>query len=237
MKKGILAFVIIAVALAVTLPVLAEDAAQEAKPVTELIHLKYYSGGRMMALIRTYLSQEGHVTPGPDDKILAISDHPENIARILRAIAEVDIKPADLLFTVQLVLGSEEEGKGAELMPASDPIIKELRSLLKYDTYSLLDTSVMRALDSNDAEIRLGERAEFALWLKPKFIKDEKSSLIQLEVRLTRITLASPSPNANAVFRPPRAALDVPVSTWRTRRFSSAIQSRTDALGMIPAAA
>lgn len=209
MKKGIIALLALAFALAVVVPALAEDPAQEAaaavKIKTELIHLKYHNGSRMMALINTYLSREGRLSPGPDEKILVIRDYPENIARVRQAMAEVDVKPADLLFTVQLVLGSDEPEKGAEPMAANDPIIKELRSLLKYSSYSLLDTSLMRALDNQDSEVRLGakarddsEKADFELWLKPQVIKDEKTSLIQTEVRLRQVRIANVPPSATS---------------------------------------
>lgn len=204
MKKGMIAVLVLAFTMAVALPVLAQDPAQEAaaKPAgtikTELLHLKYFSGGSMMPLVRTYLSRAGNVMPGPNDKILVVQDYSENIARLRQAVAEVDVKPADLFFTVQLVLGSEEEEKGAEPMASGDPIIKELRNLLKYDHYSLLDTSVVRALDKQDSEVRIGEKAEFELWLKPKVVKDERSSLIQIEVRLTQIRMAGLPPGATS---------------------------------------
>ena len=141
----------------------------------------------MMGLINSYVSRDGRIQQGPDEKILVVSDNPENIERILQAIRQVDVKPADLQFTVQLVLGTAgETDQGTKPMPANDPIIKELSSLLKYSTYSLLDTSVMRAMDNSDTEVRMGEKAEFEFYIKPKVIKDEKSSLIQLEVRLRR---------------------------------------------------
>ena len=88
--------------------------------------------------------------PGPNDKILVVRDTSENIDRVRQAVAEVDVKPADLLFTVQLILGSEEQEKGAEPELQNDPIIKELRKLLQYKGYSLLDTSVMRVLDQGE---------------------------------------------------------------------------------------
>jgi hypothetical protein len=206
MKKGMIALLALAFTLAIVMPALAEDPAQEAaaKPAgtgtikTELLHLKYFSGGSMMPLIRTYLSREGNVMPGPNEKILVVRDYSENIARLRQAVVEVDVKPADLFFTVQLVLGSEEEEKGAEPVNAGDPIIKELRNLLKYDHYSLLDTSVVRALDQQDSEVRLGDRGDFELWLKPKVVKDEKSSLIQTEVRLTQIRMAGLPPAATS---------------------------------------
>ena len=202
MKKGTIALLALAFALAVVAPALAEDPAQDAaaaaKIKTELIHLKYHNGSRMMALINTYLSREGRLSPGPDEKIMVIRDYPENIARVRQAVAEVDVKPADLLFTIQLILGSDELEKGAEPMAANDPVIKELRSLLKYNSYSLLDTSLMRALDNQDSEVRLGEKADFELWLKPQVIKDEKMSLIQTEVRLRQVRIANMPPGATS---------------------------------------
>ena len=72
--------------------------------------------------------------------ILSVSDTPENVEKILAAIREIDVKPADVLFTVQLVLGSESDAAtDAELQ--NDPIIKELRKLLRYKGYTLLDSS------------------------------------------------------------------------------------------------
>jgi hypothetical protein len=203
MKKGILALVVLAFVIAVVAPAFAEEAAQEAKPVmkpplrTEIIHLKYYHGLNMNGLIRTYLSREGNISSGPDAKILVVSDYPENIEKILQAIRQVDVKPADLQFTVQLILGSDTEEKSGEQVP-TDPVMRELRNLLKYKVYTLLDTSLIRAMDNSDSEIRMGEKAEFEFYIKPKVIKDDKGSLIQMEVRLRQIRIAGTPPNATS---------------------------------------
>jgi hypothetical protein len=205
MKKGILAFIVLAFAFAVVAPAFAEDAAQEAKPVmkpplrTELVRLKYFSNMQMLSLARIYLSRDGQATPGPDAKILVVSDSPENVEKFLQAIRQIDVKPADLQFTVQLVLGTAgETDQGTKPMPANDPIIKELSSLLKYTAYSLLDTSLIRAMDNSDTEIRMGEKAEFEFYIKPKVVRDEKASLIQMEVRLRQIRIAGVPPNATS---------------------------------------
>jgi hypothetical protein len=203
LKKCILMFLALAFSLALVLPAFAEDPAQESKsaarpPVkTELVRLKYQRASQMIAVIRPFISREGDVRTAPDDKVLIINDFPENIAKAVATIQELDIKPADLLFTVQLVLGSEEPEKGVEPMP-NDPIIKELRNLLKYKSYSLLDTSLLRALDTQDSEVRLGDKAEFELWIRPKVIRDEKASLIQTEIRLRRIVIAGMPPNVTS---------------------------------------
>ena len=197
MKKGILAIVILAFALGIVLPAFAEDGIQDQKTETkalrkEIVKLKYVRAQDISSLLRTYVSRDGYIQSNPSlPSVLAIGDTPENVEKILAVVKELDVKPADVLFTVQLVLGTAgETDKGTEPMPGSDPIIKELRSLLKYNAYSLMDTSVMRTLDSQDSLARLGEKADFQLWLKPKVIKDEKASFIQTEIRLTRIILA-----------------------------------------------
>lgn len=189
MKKGILALVALAFALAVIAPVFAEDAPQEkaeTKPPLrkELIQLKYLKfGSDLYGFINAYLSRDGHVAGGPTKNYVVVSDYPENVQKVLEAIKQIDVKPADLQFTVQLVLGSDAEEKGAEAV-ANDAVIKELRNLLKYKSYSLLDTSMVRAMDTTDSEVRMGDKADFEFWIRPKVIRDEKSSLIQMEVRL-----------------------------------------------------
>jgi hypothetical protein len=200
MKNGILAFVALAFALAVAAPAFAEDTAGQATSPqlkNQLVRLKYSNASRILVLLRPYLSRQGNVSMMPNENVIVISDFPENVAKALEVIKELDAKPADLLFTVQLVLGSEEPEKGAEAMP-NDPIIRELRSFLKYKSYSLLDTSLIRSLDDQDSEVRLGEKADFELWLKPKVIKDEKASLIHTEVRLRQIRIAGTPPAATS---------------------------------------
>jgi hypothetical protein len=97
------------------------------------------------------------------------------------------------------VLGSDAEEKGADSV-ANDPVIKELRNLLKYKSYSLLDTSIVRAMDNTEAEVRMGDKADFELSIMPKVIKDEKLSLIQMWVRLRQIQVVFPSNAAKADY-------------------------------------
>ena len=197
MKKGILWLVALAFTLAVVAPAFAEDAPQDkpaAKPAlrTEIIRLKYFWNVQRQSLVRSYLSHDGQFTPGPDNRIMVVSDYPENVEKLLQAIRQIDVKPADIQLTVQLILGSEEEEKGTEPLP-NDPVLKELRSLLKYKSYSLLDTSMVRATDNINAEVRMGEKADFAFQVLPKVIRDEKTSLINMQVRLRRIQVVFPA--------------------------------------------
>jgi hypothetical protein len=208
MKKGMIALLALAFTLAVVGPVLAEDPAapvaqdqqSEAKNLRqEIVKLKYVRAQDIQQVIYPFLGPRGVIRFNDNmPMVLTVSVLPENIDKVLAVIRELDVKPADVLYTVQLILGSAEQEKGAEPMAGNDPIIKELRSLLKYDNYSLLDTSIMRALDQESSEVRLGERADFELWLKPKVVRDKNVSLIQTEVRLRQIRIASTPPGATS---------------------------------------
>lgn len=204
MKKGILVFLALAFSLAIVLPAFAEGPSQEAKSVTkpaiktELVRLKYYRGMTMLGLINAYLSRDGHVSPGPDEKILVISDYTENIEKALQAIRQIDVKPPDLLFTVQLILGSETGGEGDEAIQ-NDSVIKELRSLLRYKSYSLLDTSMIRSMDMASSEVRMGKKSDFELTIRPKVVRDEKTALIQMEIRLRQFLKPENTPGMTMV--------------------------------------
>ncbi len=118
--------------------------------------------------------------------ILSVSDTPENVEKILAAIREIDVKPADVLYTVQLVLGSEADATtDAELK--GDPIVKELGKLLRYKGYTLLDATLVRTVNMDNAEVKFGPKAEFELELRPEVAGDAKMPVIKTNVRLTRV--------------------------------------------------
>jgi hypothetical protein len=195
MKKGILAIVMLAFILSIAGPVLAEDAAQDQKAETkilrkEIVKLKYVRADIIQTLLYSYVSRDGRIVFNPNLlTVLSVSDTPENVEKILAAIREIDIKPADVLFTVQLVLGSEADAQtDAELQ--SDPIVKELRRLLRYKGYTLLDSSFIRVVNRESASVILGPKAEFEFVLKPDVAGDAKAPVIKTEVRLRQIIRA-----------------------------------------------
>jgi type II secretory pathway component GspD/PulD (secretin) len=191
-----IALLALAFTLSVVVPVLAEDpavpAAQDQKDETrnlrkEIVKLKYVRAQDIQNLLYGYVSREGRVQFNPNmPGILQISDTPENVEKILAAIREIDVKPPDVQFTVQLVLGSETDAAtDAELQ--NDPVVKELRKLLRYKGYTLLDATLLRVVNRENASVVLGPKAEFELALRPDVAGDAKSSVIKTEVRLRQI--------------------------------------------------
>ena len=188
MKKsiGIAAFI----TMALFLVLVNAGPAQEASPkmVQEIVKLKYTKSNELVSggILYTFLSPQGRINSNPEAGLITISDYPENVKKILALIRQLDVKPADIQFTIQLVLGSAASEEKADESLKDDPVIKELKTLLSYKSFSLLDTSFIRALDGEVSEVTMGKEAELRLELRPKFIKEEKEDLIQVEARLTR---------------------------------------------------
>lgn len=92
-------------------------------------------------------------------------------------------KPAEILFTVQLILGSVSDEDRTDESLKNDPVIKEIRSLMKYRNFLLLDTSVVRSKEREPAQAILGKQGQYILFLKPTFDKDDKAENIRTEIR------------------------------------------------------
>jgi hypothetical protein len=198
---------IFSIAMFVLLGTLSPAFAQQEKPKApelkqEMVRLKYAKPQEVQNLLRPYQNPYGQISWNPgNDNLLVISDTPETLSRILAVIKEIDVKPVDLLFTVQLVLGSEAEDAETDEVFQNDPLIAELKKLLRYKSFTLLDSNLIRTLNQGRAEINLGRDTEFDLELRPRFIQEEKNRLIQMEVRLRRIDreIQTPAPGQNPV--------------------------------------
>jgi len=200
LKKGILVFLALAFSLALVLPALAEDPAvavsQDQKAETknlrkEIVKLKYVRAQDIFMILQTYVSRDGYIRfQNEMPYLLTIGETSENVDKVLAVIREIDTKPADVLFTVQLVLGSETDAQtDAELQ--SDPIIKELRKLLRYKGYTLLDSTLVRVINRERASVVLGPKAEFEFALQPDVAGDAKAPVIKTEVRLRQVIRAA----------------------------------------------
>jgi hypothetical protein len=208
MKKGMITLLALAFTLAVVTPVIAEDQAAAAKPEAqnveaknlrkEIVKLRYVRAQDIQTLLYNYTSREGHISFNPAlPNIMTLSDTPENVEMMLAAIREIDVKPADVQYTVQLVLGSETDATtDADLK--SDPVIKELGKLLRYKGYTLLDATFVRVVNMNRASAVLGPKAEFELALRPEVAGDAKAPLIKTEIRLRQILRVLSKPAAKA---------------------------------------
>ncbi len=196
MNKGLALFLACALSLGFAVTVLAAEDAAQAKEETprpavkkELVRLKFVSGTDILALIQSLMDPRyERVSMDQSRRILTLMATPENIEMAKQVVREVDVKPADLLFTVQLVLGSETEAAGADPIQ-NDPLIRELRGLLRYKSYTLLDSSLVRVVNRENAEVVIGPKAEFEFSLRPEVAGDAKAPVIRTQFNLRQKTV------------------------------------------------
>jgi type II secretory pathway component GspD/PulD (secretin) len=150
-------FGFITIAMFVLLGTLSPAFAQPEKPKApelkqEMVRLKYARPQEVQNLLRPYQNPFGQISWNPgNDNLLVISDTPETLSRILAVIQEIDVKPVDLLFAVQLVLGSEAGDAKTDEALQNDPLIAELKKLLRYKSFTLLDSNLIRTLNQGRA--------------------------------------------------------------------------------------
>jgi len=154
---------------------------------TEIVTLKYIDVKWAEALLHSYTSRRGTIKRLHEGNKLVIEDTPENVEKILSILKEIDIKPLDLQFNVDLILGStvsqSEAGFDRELK--SDPVMKELGQLLQYKSFKRLDSALMKVQDNKRSSQRMGgEHLMFRLDLRPRYIQEDKGDSIQVELYL-----------------------------------------------------
>ncbi len=149
----------------------------------EVVRLKYIDAGSMKNLLAPYTGPYTRLSSSSGNGILVISDLPENLEKILAAIKEIDVKPKDLAFTVQLIEASET-GEKSDPELQSDPLIKELQKLLRYKTYRLLDATMLRAIDRQMSTAVFGANAQFYIIILPETSEGTPQGNIRIEVQL-----------------------------------------------------
>jgi len=188
--KKLLIVVLAALILGATLAPLQAQEASAAKFRTEMVRLKYLNAGQVMALIRPYQSRESSLgAESGEAKLLVIRDHPEFVEKILAVIKDIDVKPTDIMFTAQLVVGSSAPGDKSDESLQNDSVIKELKGFLPYRSFNQLDANLIRTIDGERTQMTLGKRAEFMLELRPNYTKDGETEYIQIDLQLRLLTI------------------------------------------------
>ena len=168
---------------------------------TEFVKLKYIKARQVQSLLTGYQSMYGRIRIQDELNIITIQDTPEIVGMVLALLKKIDVKPVDILFTVDLILGIGESSKDASnvsrLLKAkehdkkleSDPLIKELKKVLSYKYYNKVGSSFLRVQDGGYSDHRIGgSDLDLELRLVPRYVREEKEDVFQLELRLRQFT-------------------------------------------------
>ncbi|MDW7761533.1 MAG: hypothetical protein SCM96_12985 [Acidobacteriota bacterium] len=188
MKKRIAAIAMFAVLIGIAGPAAFGAGQEEPALRKEIVRLKYIDATDVRILLQPFSSRGGQVMGSPNRKdILTIVDTSDNVARMLDVIREIDVKPPDVMFTVQLIMGSESDVTVDKDL-AKDPVIQELGKLLRYKGYSLLDATVLRGVDRQRSGLILGPKADFELFLRPEIVREKPQDAVKIEIILHHFT-------------------------------------------------
>lgn len=153
----------------------------------EIVKVKYINVFDAYSVLTKYISPKGKIQPMIRVNRLVIEDVPEVMDKLLSILKELDVRPVDLEFSVELILGSKTLDKKMVLDKElkSDPLIRELRSLLRYKSFKILDSSIIKVQENKYSTQRMGgEGIDLRFRLDPRYIKEEKGEIFQVELRL-----------------------------------------------------
>jgi hypothetical protein len=159
----------------------------------EIVKVNYIEARSAYSILMPYMSRNGKLQLVRESNMLIIEDIPDIVDKILSILKEIDVKPLDLQFTVDLILGavsedSSEDASGStrDRKLESDPLIKELSKLLTYESFKRLDSTLINVQDNSRSTQRLGGGGlSFRLDLLPRYIKEETNDSIRVELSLT----------------------------------------------------
>lgn len=184
MKKSIGILLVFILLLGMATSVYASEDEKKPEMRKEFVKLKYIQARQAHSLLLSYVTKYGRISIQNELNIVTIQDIPEIVDKMLSFLQKIDVKPVDILFTVDLILGSAalEEGKKSDSKFASDPLIKELKRILSYKFYNKIGTSFIRVQDDGSSEQRIGgPDLDLELRLSPHYVREEKEETIQLK--------------------------------------------------------
>ncbi len=159
----------------------------------EIVKVNYIDARSAYSILMPYMSRNGKLQLVRESNMLIVEDIPDIVDKILSILKEIDIKPLDLQFTVDLILGSMSGDQDADPLQerssrelGSDPLIRELKKLLKYESFKRLDSTMINVQDNNrSTQMMGGGGMGFRLDLQPRYIKEEKGDSIRVELSLS----------------------------------------------------
>lgn len=150
----------------------------------KIVKVNYIDVREALNILQPYMSREGTIRILRARNTLILEDRPEFIAKLLEMLKEIDTAPLDLLFTVDIIEGSTVKGEGDRRLEA-DPVIRELRKLVKFESFRLLDTAMIKVQDNSHTSQRLGgEGVSLQLSLSPRYLSEGGREAFQVELML-----------------------------------------------------
>jgi hypothetical protein len=193
MRKTMIFVVILFLLVGISPMLYANQNPEQSNLKKEIVKVNYIEARSAFSILQPYMSGAGKLQLVRESNMLIIEDIPEIVEKILSILKEIDVKPLDLQFTVDLIVGLMSEASAADSAVArsdkklkSDPLIKELSELLTYESFKRLDSTLINVQDNSRSTQRLGgEGMNFGLDLQPRYIKEASGDSIRVNLNLS----------------------------------------------------
>ncbi len=195
MRKSTTLFLAFFFVAALTLNLYSFEEEKKPELKKEIVQVKYMDVNSAWNLLHPYRSSYGRIQLLRERNAIIIEDTPEVVEKLLSILKELDVKPLDMQFTVELILGAFDSTSAgySDKEIKSDPVLRELSSLLRYKAFKILDSSFIKVQDNHSSTQRMGgEKMSFKLGIRPRYIKEEKADTFRVELRLSQVQGFSP---------------------------------------------
>lgn len=161
------------------------SANEESEAKKAIVTVKYIDVENAYVILNKFISRKGKIFFVGRENKLIIEDTPEVVEKILSILKEIDVKPVNMQFNFELILGTTTSEADLDETLKSDPIIKELQNLLKYNTFKRVDSTIIKIQNNQISRQRIGrEEVNLRLQIRPRYIKEEKVDTFQVDLEL-----------------------------------------------------
>jgi hypothetical protein len=141
----------------------AEPAADKAVSVRSF-SFKSKEADKAAAAIKQLLSQDGSMSIQPSSNSLVVTDHPDNLKAIAKALAEFDVQPQTFKLSIRLVSVSKVDGAGPRVTKELEDVAAKM-AFLKFNSFESAGEANVegREGDSEVVDLPTGFHADFKI--------------------------------------------------------------------------
>ena len=121
--------------------------------ILKIIQTKYVDPGRLRALLLPFAQG---IFVNDKMKVLTVTDTPARVEIVEEAIKKLDVPPPrakNVEVTAYFLLAKRRAAETADLPPALKEVLAELKNVLNYQGFSLLNTAIVRTQDDEGANV------------------------------------------------------------------------------------
>jgi hypothetical protein len=156
-KFKLIPWAIVAVLLTLTVPAWGQEKETSQKPpdtgpVGKVIRIKYANPYR----IKNLLNQFAAITVDDQMKVLTVVGTPAQVETVEEAVAKLDVPPPptiDVELAAYYLMATPQPTQAADLPPDLDEVATQLKKVLNFRGFHLLNTTLVRIRDGGEAQI------------------------------------------------------------------------------------